>query len=681
MEEIKMFTTNLRSTKKLLQGGLAVALVLMLPAIAHGAGTLKPKGSAEQEIKIQDHHINVTINNGFARTEVIQTFHNPNQQDLEAIYTCPVPESASLSEYTIYAGETELHGEVVAKEEAERIYQEEKNKGNDAGLAKKESYKSYQFHVARVPANDQTRIRYVYYQPLQIDTGIGRYVYPLEEGGTDDAAESFWERNEKVESTFSADIDIRFSYPIEELRFPGFDSLANINKEAEGEYRVSINSNSTELNKDLVLYYRLAQNLPGRVDLIPYRESKDKEGTFMLVVTPGIDLKPLNHGADYVFVLDISGSMTGKYQALAKGVSKALEAFRPEDRFRIVLFNDYATSLTSGWVSATPENVNRYIGEVSAIKPHGGTNMYSGISQGLEKLDADRATSLVLVTDAVTNRGVIDPKDFHKLLKQYDVRVFGFLMGNNANWPLMKTITQVSGGFHERVSNADDIVGKIMLAKSKILHEALHDVSLSIRGVKTQQTTEELRGKVYRGQQLVIFGKYDAAGQAEVSLQAKLSGADKTYSTTFNFPEVDKNYPEVERLWALNLVEELEFKSSIGLLEESEANSAVENLGVEYQLVTDQTSMLVLDNATFQQHGIKRRNLHRVKRELQAQNLRISRPIAPTRVDQQAPMFSNNAPRLGRGGGALDPNTIIVLVLLACISAGAARRNLSKAKR
>ena len=48
------------------------------------------------------------------------------------------------------------------------------------------------------------------------------------------------------------------------------------------------------------------------------------------------------------------------------------------------------------------------------------------------------ATSVLLVTDGVTNEGIIDPREFHTLLKKYDVRVFGFLMGNNANWPLIR---------------------------------------------------------------------------------------------------------------------------------------------------------------------------------------------------------------------------------------------------
>ena len=69
------------------------------------------------------------------------------------------------------------------------------------------------------------------------------------------------------------------------------------------------------------------------------------------------------------------------------------------------------------------------------------------MQMGFDDLDDDRATNVILLTDAVANVGVVEPKKFQELLARYDVRVFGFLLGNNANWPLMRTITQATGGF------------------------------------------------------------------------------------------------------------------------------------------------------------------------------------------------------------------------------------------
>ncbi|MEZ0387166.1 MAG: VIT domain-containing protein [Verrucomicrobium sp.] len=330
--------------------GAAAILTLGLTSIAPAAGILTPKGAVQEPLRIVDHHVNVTLNNGFARTEVTQTFYNPNPQDLEAVYRFPLPKSSSLSEVTLTLGEKEIHGEVVEKTRAKTIYETEKQSGNDAGLATKETFQAYEFRVTPVRAQQQTRLRLVYYQPLEIDTGVCRYLYPLEDGGTEDAAaSSFWApTNSAVDGTFSADVEVKSAWPVTNVRLPGFEGDSKTDQLGEGHYKVHVERKNQPLTKDLVVYYRLEDNLPGRVEVIPYRAKESGPGTFMMVVTPGLDLQPLNHGADYVFVLDTSGSMNTKLQTLTKGIGQVIGKMSPQDRFRVISFSDRASDVTGG---------------------------------------------------------------------------------------------------------------------------------------------------------------------------------------------------------------------------------------------------------------------------------------------------------------------------------------------
>ncbi|WP_395718669.1 VIT and VWA domain-containing protein [Prosthecobacter sp.] len=662
--------------------GLALGLV----ASVDGAGTLSPKGAPDQPIQIRDHHLEVTLNNGFARSEVTQTFFNPNDKDLEAVYRFPLPKSASLSEVTMLLGEREIHGEVVEKEKAKTIYENEKYAGKDAGLATKNGYQSFDFQVHPVRAKSETQLRIVYYQPLEVDTGVGRFVYPLEEGGTDEVASSFWNPvNSKVEGTFSAAFELKSAWPVANIRVPGFEKETVTDKLADGHYKVRVEKKDHSLTGDLVLYYRLADDLPGRVELIPFRKGESGPGTFMMVVTPGLDLKPLSGGADYVFVLDTSGSMQTKLRVLTDGVSRVLGKMQPRDRYRIVTFSTKASDLTQGWKVAEEANVRESLKQIGALQPGGSTNLYDGLTLAMKDLDADRATSVILVTDGVTNTGVVDPVAFHKLTKSHDIRIFGFLLGNSANWPLMRTVCDASGGFYAGVSNADDILGQILQAKSKVLHECLHDAELSITGVKTLNTTGLLPGKIYRGQQLVMFGQYEGSGEAELVLKARMTGEDKVYRTKFRFPEKDEANPELERLWAMDQIEQFELRANTGVLPASESDSAIADLGVKYQLVTDQTSMLVLGDEAFAKQGIERRNQQRVATERSAQAVRVSAPQPVSyRVDSaQQPFTPSPAPShsggsgfsLGGGGGALSPLSAVAMALFAALALGVTGRS------
>ena len=658
---------------------LVIALIgLLFTPTLNAAGTLKPVNTSNADIQIREHTVDVVIDNGFARTEVTQVFFNPNSTDLEAVYGFPVPASASLSEITIWNGERELNGEVIEAKEARRVYQEERDAGNDAGLGEcactkpkdEIEYSSYKFSISPVRANSETKIRFVYYQPLKIDSGIGRYVYPLESGGTDEAAKSFWTRNVKVDNRFAVNLELRSGWPVAEVRVPGAEAEAKVTNIGGGHYKVSIDRQTGDLNRDFVFYYRLVDDLPGRVELMTYKPKADQPGTFMLTVTPGMDLAPITSGGDYIFVLDVSGSMAGKLHTLARGVEQTLGQFKPGDRFRIFTFFDSAQELTRGFVDANPENVAKWSAEVQQLQSRGGTNVYEGLKAGLDAVDADRANSIILVTDGVTNEGIVDPKEFHKLLKQYDVRVFGFLMGNNANWPLMRLIAETSGGFYSAISNDDDIIGQILLAKSKITSEALHDAKLTIDGVKTFDRTDEAIGKIYRGQQLVIFGKYAKGGEADVKLAAKLTGKDELYTTTFEFPDVSTDYPELERLWALDRIEQFVMKETVGMMPAEEAEQAIRDMGVRHQLVTDYTSMVVLADDVFEKRGIARNNKQRIEVERTAQASRTTLQPANHQADARRPMFRGRSISLGKGGGAFEP---WMAIMALCVAAAAFR--------
>jgi Ca-activated chloride channel family protein len=241
----------------------------------------------------------------------------------------------------------------------------------------------------------------------------------------------------------------------------------------------------------------------------------------------------------------------------------------------------------------------------------------------------------VLVTDGVANVGETRQRQFIELIKEKDIRMFTFMLGNSANRPLLEALARESNGFAVNISNSDDIVGQLLAATSKVTHEALHGVQIEIDGIKTADLTPGRIGSLYRGQQLVVFGHYWGEGMADVRLSGRISGEDKTYQTRFAFPAVATDNPEVERLWAYAMVEEaLQEMSDFG--EDADLKRAVIDLGVEYGLVTDEEA---------------------------ARQLRSQRPAVSRQVDSQQPMYSSNRAS-HNGSGALDVWSLLLLLPL-----------------
>ena len=630
----------------------AMALsVVTMPGSGKAAGILRPADQQGAPLRIVDHHVNVVIDNGLAQTEVIQTFANPANGPTEAVYSFPVPNGASLAEMSVTSGETTIQGEVMARARAQEVYEEERDQGHEAALATKESTRCFEFRASPIRSGENIIVRFVYYQPLALDAGVGRYLYPLEEGGTEAGAAGFWAANPEVDGALSVHVVLKSAWPVASVRTPGFETDTRV--DAGDAHRVTVDTvrTSGRLDQDFVLYYRLVDDLPGRVEVVSFRVRPNEPGTFMMVVTPGIDLQPIAGGSDYAFVLDTSGSMQAKLPIVVAAVQRALAELKSADRFRIVTFASEARELTEGWQPATAESVRAFASEVGALVAGGNTDLYAGLARAVGGMSRERVVNLLIMTDGVANTGVIDPALFEKLMSRVDVRVFGFLVGNQANWPLMQLVTQASGGTYAAVSTSDDITGQLMLAKSRISAEALRDVSIEFEGIGITDLTDVPR-KVFRGQQLVVFGRYGRPGTATVTIAARQGGLERRYTTRAVFPELDADNPEIERLWAMQRIDKLEFLRDAGQLDRDVANEKISTLGVAYQLVTDQTSMVALTDTGFRERRIARPNQERTAREAVAQVQRAQRPVTSHQVDHDQPAFAHHhASRLG--GGAL----------------------------
>lgn len=731
-------------------------LSMIVSSVSMAAGLLIPNDQ-KNSLSIKSHNVEVMIEDNLAITQIEQVFLNHLSQDTEAHYAFPVPKGAVVGEFTYWVDNVPIHAEVVEKERARDVYQKEKQAGREAALVEKDSYKKFDVLVTPVRAGQDVRIRLVYLQHLGIDLGVGRYVYPLEDGGTDvSQRNSFWQGGETVKEDFSFMIDVRSSYPVENMRFASHANASVINMTAH-EWRGKIASNigagnvkanspdgylsaqtsthadgsspmrekapksassvnwlnekrsssshahtqesetytpSTmpvnsggvyDLNKDIVVYWRHQQGLPAAVDLSQYKaknnasESKSSrsKGTFSLVITPGESLPLISQGRDWTFVLDTSGSMQAKLATLVEGIKQALGKLHTNDRFRVVLFNDNAFELVPDFIEASSQNIQSALNFIGNLNASGGTNLYAGLKNGLSKLESDRISAVVLVTDGVANVGVTARKAFFKLLDNKDVRLFTFVMGNSANEPLLSSLTKYSNGFAQSVSNSDDIIGQIMWASEKVKYQALHDVEIKITGVKTTDITPKRIGTIYRGQQIQVLGHYWGEGEANVTITGKVSGQEKKWTADVNFAD-DVSLPELERLWAFATIKDLETQmEKVG--EHKDTKQAIRDIALEYGLVTDYTSMIVVREEAFKQYNIERKNHERINKEQQARQMRQAQPV------QSTPKPKNNSYAQSRptfsGGGSGGSIHVWMILLLGGIALFARKVNRQKERK
>lgn len=468
------------------------------------------------------------------------------------------------------------------------------------------------------------------------------------------------------------DAEISARMKADELSMPAGSSQEG-GQGAASSYRSGYSSSAGQaaytLDRDIVVYWRLAENLPGAVDLVTFKEAGATSGTFMLTLTPGVDLAPITEGRDWLFVLDTSGSMQGKFGALIDGVQRSLRSLNAADRFKVILFSDRAQSLSRDFQPASITAVENTLRQLDGLTAGGGTNLFDGLQQAVKSLDSDRTTAIVLVTDGVTNVGETEMNRFLALIDKVDLRLFTAVMGNSANRPLLEGLTRHSEGFAVNVSNDDDIVGLMMQMTSKVTHEAMHNVRISIDGVRTRELTPDKFSRVYRGEQLVVFGKYSGSGNARLSIDTEVSGQPQQYESDLFFPAEAVENPEIERLWAFASIKALQDQQDI-VGETRDSRQGITDIALNHGLVTNYTSLVVVRDEVFDNAGIDRRNASRVERERLARTARASQAIAPTRQDAQSPAFSAPRQVTSGGGGSVGHWLLGVLALLALLRLG-----------
>ncbi|OYT41893.1 MAG: hypothetical protein B6U86_01490 [Candidatus Altiarchaeales archaeon ex4484_43] len=404
-------------------------------------------------LAIKYHHVNVTIDNQYARTEIDQVFLNDFYRDLEGTYIFPLPEEASISKFSMYVDNEELVGEILEKDRAREIYESIVRRLKDPALLEYVGRNMFKARVYPIPAKKnnipgEKRIKLSYEEIVKCDSGVCRYVYPLE-------PERF--SSKPLESVVIT-VKLKSNQPIKTIYSPTHE--ISIKRKDDYSAEISYEGENLLPEKDFELYYTLSEEDFG-VNLLTHRGSGE-DGFFMLMVAPKQDIKEKIIAKDMVFVIDTSGSMSGKKIEQAKNaLDFCIKNLNEDDRFNIITFESNIEKFSDKLVSADPEEVSNALDFVNKIESRGGTNINEALLEALKMMNGDeRPNIIVFLTDGKPTVGV---RDIEKILENVEnantknTRIFVFGVGYEVNTHLLDKISQQNKGVSEYVKPEEDI--------------------------------------------------------------------------------------------------------------------------------------------------------------------------------------------------------------------------------
>jgi len=343
-------------------------------------------------------------------------------------------------------------------------------------------------------------------------------------------------------------------------------------------------------NRDFILRYRL-QGDKIASGLILY-EGKD-ENFFLYMAQPPARINNADIPVrEYIFVVDVSGSMEGFPLNTAKQLLRDLIGqLRPSDMFNIVLFAGDSTVLSEKSLPADQQNLTKAIHLLEQQRGSGGTELLGAIQTAIKLPQQENISrSIVLVTDGYISgeKGVFDY--IRSQLNQCNV--FSFGIGSSVNRYLIEGVAKA--GMGEAFVVTDQEEASVVAAKFReyIQNPVLTDIQIRANGFDIYDVHPSQLPDLFAQRPVILFGKWRGPVSGTFELQGKTGQGD--YLTRLDVAGIqpDEANQALRYLWARSRIAELSDYGSGDL--DADRISSITSLGLTYNLLTQYTSFIAV---------------------------------------------------------------------------------------
>src|SRR5205823_3841352 len=152
----------------------------LVPPSKYAGGALvvnDPSGEAAQ-LSLRKYHVDVHVEDGFARTTIDQTYFNHTTRRLEGTFHFPLPPDASLSRLAMYVNGQLMEGGMAERDFARQTFESIVRRMQDPALLEWVDGSTFKMRVFPLEARQEKRIVLSYTQRLPVQYGRTSYLFP-----------------------------------------------------------------------------------------------------------------------------------------------------------------------------------------------------------------------------------------------------------------------------------------------------------------------------------------------------------------------------------------------------------------------------------------------------------------------------------------------------------------------
>lgn len=534
-----------------------------------------------------------------------QRFVNPSKNNLEALYSFPLPWGAVLLGVEIELNGTTLQGQVVEKRCAAARYEEALSDGHSAMMLECNPDNSYTLSLGNLAPKETCVVRLQYAQALPFEQGGLRLLLPTV---TAPRYGHFWccGHVQPYQTTRS---DIGANYPFS-IELYLFDELASA-PVSSPNHRISMQRCDSEqqpclqislaqrgaLDRDFVL---VVQQLPHRSLTVAGYDYLQPERTAVMA-----SFCPQLVSDDQVKVtlkilVDCSGSMAGSSLDAAKRALRSIVAqLSTNDRFSLTRFGGEVEHQSHKlWPGGLAARTEAELWLESLQADMGGTEMERALYATFNHGEA--AGDVLLITDGLIH-------EIDRVLETARCsghRVFVIGIGNSPAEAHLRRLAHASAGSCDFVAAAEHAEPAIMRMFTRIRSPRVAQLRVQWPEAAQPDWCSALPTALFQGDTHTLFAGFPSYPSGEVRLFGRLLDSNSEQElgcAVLTSPHADQGC--VSRLAAMRRVSE-------------SGDSLARTLAVQYQLVSAYSNFLLVHERLSAEQFMRMPHLHEVKQML-----------------------------------------------------------------
>lgn len=420
-----------------------------------------------KELALKKVRITGDIIGKFGTFEIEQIYKNTTKNVLEVGYTFPIVDTATVVGFEVKVGEKVLRGKCKEKSAAKKEYQRNIVKGNSAYMMEQETDNIFKISIGKIDIEEEVEITIKYIDKFEIVDNTIEVLMPTLVTPKYKSRITSNLIYGKVDYTVDFKINISKAINRKSIYCPSH----KINIIDEKDYEI-IEVLNYDLSKDFKLNIKLKNELSSNAII---SKTRDNKNMVYLSFMPDIVDSYEDSEKEYIFIVDVSGSMEGeKLEETKRAVIECLKQLDEGDKFNIIPFESTFRAMNIESIEYNDKNLRKAIHYINSLEADGGTEILAPIKFALYENDIEKV--ILLFTDGqVGNEDTIIQYVDHRINKS---RIFPFGIDTNVNSSFIKQLAKVGNGKAELIQPKEKIDEKIIRTFSRIQTPLLENIEI-----------------------------------------------------------------------------------------------------------------------------------------------------------------------------------------------------------